>query len=212
MKKIFLLASVLTLTLSLCGCDEMIDTFIKIEKNYGKTTNLIYNINNTGTINKTASINMRDIIETLTNDLESLPDTRFGYTLTDLTIQSISFDLTKNADNTASGMNIGSFVVLPADSKTPLFRERNIPVNDVTMFMANAFLDEDGIAKINAELKGFIKKTSGRNAMTVNITGVSQPASAKVSAQLQLTIRFNIEYWYCEQTIPFIIEPDNECI
>jgi hypothetical protein len=211
MKKIFILASILTLTLSLCGCDEMIDTYIKIEKNYSKTTELVYNINNTGNINQTASINMRNIIETLTNDLESLPDTRFGYTLTDLTIQSISFDLKKNPDNSAFGMNIGSFVVLPANSKTPLFRERNIPVNDVTMFAASAFLDEDGLAKINAELKGFIKKTSGRSTMTVNIAGVSQPASAKVSAQLELTIRFNIEYWYCEQTIPFLMSPDSEC-
>jgi hypothetical protein len=211
MKKILTLAIFLTFIVSLIACDEMIDTFIKIEKNYSKATSLVYNINSTGSINQDATINMRQIIETLTNDLESLPDTRFGYTLTDLTIQSVSFDLKKNASNTASGMNVGSFAILQANTKTPLFRQRDIPVNDVTLFIANNFLDEAGIAQINAELKNFIKKTSGRNSMNVNISGVPQPTSARVSAQLTLTIHFNIEYWYCEQTIPFMMKPDNEC-
>ena len=79
--------------------------------------------------------------------------------------------------------------------------------------LVNTHLVFEGVDAINKFLKEAIGSKGLNNKLYVYITGNTVPFGGKAVADLKLNVTFNIEYWYCEQSIlPILLETEeSEC-
>ena len=203
MKKLFFIAIGVSFLMYSCGNEP----FIYVEKNISHSKVLIYNINTTGSIDQRTYLYMDDLVKTLTDDLDGNLYKR-GYTIKELTLQSASIILATNLGNTAASMNISSLVANHAQSVSPtnpLINYTNVPINTGTVWLANNYLAFTGVEEINKALAAAVKRLYKGAFLTIDIKGSPVPSSARVSAQLKLIIKFDMQYSYCEHSL-FVID------
>ncbi|MBA4849630.1 hypothetical protein [Emticicia sp. BO119] len=206
MKKI-LLALILP-TIAMFSCEEG-STSIKVEKNLSKSKELIYHFNTAGHINEVASISAKALIDELTDDKEFFTD---DYTITRLTVESLEVTLLPKAGNTASGLNtttaLASYVTL--DSEAMLLSDEPIGMGEGANELINSHLLIAGVERLNNFLKGAIGD-EGLKTLFVQVTGNTVPTNAKAVADLKLKLNFNLEYWYCQESIiPLLVDIEED--
>lgn len=208
MKRILILLFICSI--GVFSCENGIQ-HVKIEKVMSKTKTLTYVINTTGPINVTSGLSTKDIVTTLTDDVESDLGRR-DYTIKSLTIQWISANIRKNSTNTSSSARMSSFISKTAgQSSVALIKESNFDIDNTTPVALGAYLIAGGIGEINNSLANAIKNTGGNPAINIDIKGNPVPANSRTSVILSLNISFNLEYSFCEAIFPYIINPLEEC-
>ena len=210
MKKIII--AVIVLSVAMFSCDDDAP-YIKIEKNLSKSKTITFNINTVGSIEQTERISSRDLVESLTDDQATFGYRR-GYTITGLSIQSINVVLIPKAGNKATGINSASYIsgtTTPGNVK--LINEHVVGMGDGGSVLANAHLALEGVDAVNGFLRDAIGNEGLSATLLVKILGQTSPATERAVAELRVNITFNIEYWYCEQTVLAVLNPesDKEC-
>ncbi|RYU97056.1 hypothetical protein [Emticicia agri] len=203
MKKLLLLAVLFSVFAISCGRVP----YIYVEKSISHTKDLVYTINTTGSINQTSYLSMDELVRTLTEGLDGQLNKR-DYTIKELVVQSAEIKLKRNTGNTALSMNISSLVAnneVSVSPKVPLLRESNIEINEVTVAGANFSFMNDGLDKINNTLANAIKRLYRGSTLIIDIKGSPLPVTARVAVTLTLSITFNMQYSYCEESL-FVID------
>ncbi len=210
MKK--LLIAVIVLSVAMFSCDDDVP-YIKIEKSLSKSKTISFNINTVGSIDQTERISSRDLVESLTDDPATFGYRR-GYTITGLSIQSINVVLNPKAGNKATGINSASYI---SSTSTPgnvkLINEQVLGMGNGGSILANTHLALEGVDAVNGFLRDAIGNKGLSTSLLIKILGKTSPATERAVAELQVNITFNIEYWYCEQSVLIVLEPepDKEC-
>ena len=210
MKKIII--SVIVLSIAMFSCDDDAP-YIKVEKNLSKSKTITFNVNTVGSIDQTERISSRDLVESLTDDPLTFGYRR-GYTITGLSIQSVNVVLIPKAGNKATGINSASYI---SSTSTPgnvkLINEQVLGMGDGGSVLANTHLALEGVEAVNGFLRNAIGNEGLTSTLLVKILGVTSPVTLRAVAELQVNITFNIEYWYCEQSVLAVLnsEPDKEC-
>lgn len=195
------------------SCEEE-TPYMKVEKTVSKSTELVYQINTAGVIDGSLSISSRELVQALTDDKEFWGD-RDDYTITELTIQSLAVTLLPKTGNMASGVNTTSFVSSDGtfSGKPRLLNEQPIGMGANNNVLVNTHLVFDGVDAINKFLKEAIGSKGLNKRLYVYISGNTVPFGGKAVADLKLNVTFNIEYWYCEQSVlPILLDiEEREC-
>ena len=209
MKRIFILLFICSIGIFSCEDESQ---YFRVEKTLSKTKTLTYIINTTGPINASSSLSTKEIVTTLTDDVKKNID-RDDYTIKSLTIQWISASIRKNSANTASSAKMSTFIAKTAgQGSTPLVQEKNFDIDDTAPVLLGVYLVKGGIDEINNSLAAAIKNTGGSPTLNIEIKGNAVPANSRLSVILSLNISFNLEYAYCEEAFPYIMNPLDDCV
>ena len=210
MKRILIL--LLICSIGIFSCEDEAQK-VKVEKVVTASKTLTYNINTTGTINSTSSLSTDDIVNTLTDDIGKKLGIK-DYTIKSLSISGITATIRKTSTNTASSFSLESFVTKSGGSSSvTLINAHNESIDDVLAPKALVvYLALGGVEEINTALADAIKKSGGKPVLNIAIKGNPSPANTRVAVTLILNIKFNMEYYYCEEVLSFVINPFDECL
>ena len=202
MKKNLILAFVISL--GLFSCNEI--PYIYVEKSASGSKDFVYNINTPGAINETAFVGLKSIVNGLIGNVDGLLQKK-DYTIKELTLQSVNFEMVANQGNLANTLNISSIGIKPSYTapSIPLMKETSIPILLTSMLPQSANLLFPGVNAINQSLAAAVIDRESATVFQVDVKGRGAPLNSKIAMTLNIKFTFNLVYSYCEESL-FVID------
>lgn len=195
-----LLFNLFATALLLSGCKH---SYHQFKDTFTAEPTLVYRISKIGTFEQVAYINMGDIAK-------ELQATRPGAKIQKVNLESVSFSVDENSDNTADNLRILQVLAQEDPGFIDLIRENNIDISKTQAFVANALILKDGVEPLNNFLTNVLKATSGTRQIGVVLRGTTLPSNKRASLTLRIELKYDIEYTYCEYLLNELFGKGND--